>query len=199
MEPIWLKTKRTPLALREQAAQRSKRISAGKVLWHPAGLWRRGAGGKSPGLNIINQLQEDFFAQLWDGGLFLSLLFTPWLTHKIQLCPCWNESSFQGRLVPALLQVWGFEHPLISHFPKIKVTLLHKRMTAEVLCTESDPLTLYWHFSPGSEQQQALILQEVPELKAPFICPTTCSRGIQQIATEKTSLASWSKFTFPFP
>lgn len=61
-------------------------------------------------------------------------------------------------------------------------------MTAEVLCTESDPLTLYWHFSPGSEQQQALILHEVPELKAPFICPTTCSRGIQQTATDKTSL-----------
>lgn len=27
---------------------------------HPAGLWRRGAGGKNPGPNIINQLQEDF-------------------------------------------------------------------------------------------------------------------------------------------
>lgn len=42
------------------AVQRSEWISAGKALWHPAGLWRRGAGEKSPGLNIINQLQEDF-------------------------------------------------------------------------------------------------------------------------------------------
>lgn len=200
MEPIWLKkTKCTPLALREQAAQRSEWISAGKALWHPAGLWRRGAGEKSPGLNIINQLQEDFLSSSEVEVYFYLSCSPPQLTQKIQLCPCWNESSFQGRLVLALLQVWGIEHPLISHFPKIKVTLLHKRMTAEVLCTESDPLTLYWHFSPGSEQQQALILQEVPELKALFTCPTTCSRSIQQPVTKKTLLASWSMFTSPFP
>lgn len=48
----------------------------------------------------------------------------------------WILSSFQGRLVPVLLQAWGIKHPLILHFPKIKVILLHKRMTAEVLCTD---------------------------------------------------------------
>lgn len=108
----------------------------------------------------------------------------------------WIVASFQGRLVPVLLQARGIEHPLISRFPKIKVTLLHKRMTAEVLCTESDPLTLYRHFSPGSEHQQALILQEVPELKAPFICPTSCPRGIQHTAAKKIFLASWSTSSF---
>lgn len=109
----------------------------------------------------------------------------------------WTVSSFQGKLVSVLLWVGGIEHPLISPFPKIKVTLLHKRMTAEMLCTESDPLTLYWHFSLGREQQQALMLQEVPELKAPFICPTSYSKDIQYTAKE-IFRASWSTFTSSF-
>lgn len=94
MEPIWLKAKRTPSARGEQAAQRADLCwkSAVPDSWHPAGLRSRGAGEKSPGLNIINQLQEESSLSSDIDVYFYITQLTPRLTHKIQRCPHWNES-----------------------------------------------------------------------------------------------------------
>lgn len=123
---------------------------------------------------MINQLQEDSSPNSDIDVYFYISCSPPQTNLQDSATPSLKQTipSFQGTLVRVLLQVWGIEHPLISRFPKIKVTLLHKRLTAGLLCTESHPLTFYQHFSPRSEERQALILHKVPESKAPFICPT---------------------------